>query len=41
MTKETLIKILSEKSMPFSEKEINEMLDAELEKALRKWTRIS
>ncbi|HIY33805.1 MAG TPA: hypothetical protein IAA24_01590 [Candidatus Eubacterium faecigallinarum] len=33
MTKETLIKILSEKSMPFSEKEINEMLDAELEKA--------
>ncbi len=32
MTKETLIKILSEKSMPFSEKEIHEMLDAELEK---------
>lgn len=33
MTKETLIKILSKKSMSFSEKEINEMLDAELEKA--------
>lgn len=33
MTKETLKKILSEKSMSFSEKEIHDMMDAELEKS--------
>ncbi len=33
MTKETLMKILNEKSMSFSEKEIHDMMDAELEKS--------
>lgn len=33
MTKETLKKILNEKSMSFSEKEIHDMMDAELEKS--------
>ena len=33
MTKETLKKILNEKSMSFSEKEIHNMMDAELEKS--------